>query len=99
MATIQREEVRSRVELRHKARREAAKAIDEEALEATLKAAGARRVEPEARRALKAVLEEALTELAERAAHVAKERERDSVDAECIACATVQANPARFFEW
>lgn len=98
MAALQREELRTRTELRLRARREASKAIDEEALEAVLKAAGARRVEPDARRALKAVLEEAITELAERATQVVKEREREAVDAECIACATIRANTTRIFE-
>ncbi len=97
-ASIQREELRNRAELRQRARREAAKAIDEEALELAFKAAGARRVEPEARRALKAILEETAAELAERATQVAKEREREAIDAECIACATLRANPARLFE-
>lgn len=98
MVTVQREEIRNATELRNRARREAAKAIDEIALEAVLKAAGAPRVEPEARRALKAVLEEGIADFAERATWVAREREKDTVDAECIACAAVRAAPSRLFE-
>ncbi len=67
-----------RLEARERARREATKAIDEEALGAVLKAAGAHKVAPEASRALKAVLEESIAEFAERAAHRTRAADRGS---------------------
>ncbi len=85
-------------EARNKARREATKAIDEEALGLVLKAAGAHKVAPEASRALKAVLEESIAEFAERAAQIAQERQTEVLDADTIAIAAVRINPARQFE-
>lgn len=87
-----------RLEARNKARREATKAIDEEALGLALKAGGARKVAPEASRALKAVLEESIAEFAERANLIAQERQSEIIDADTIALAAVRANPVRLFE-
>jgi CHASE3 domain sensor protein len=78
----QREQSRRRAE--RKARE--SEAVDEDALEDVIKAAGAKRSTPEARRALRALAEREVSRVAARAAEEADARDSD-VDEECIAIA------------
>lgn len=82
-----REESEERRQRRREAQKKAREAVSEERLEAVLRAAGARSSEPEARKALRALVEEELSRYAEEAVQVSQEREEQSVSAESIACA------------
>ena len=76
---------------RRETRRNAREAVDEARLQEVLKAAGARRVNPEAARALRAVTEEEAARLAEEAVAVAEEREEaQEVQAQHVAVAAAR---------
>jgi histone H3/H4 len=82
-----REESEDRRQRRRETQKRAREAVSEERLEAVLRAAGARNSQPEARRALRALVEEELSRYAEDAVQIAMEREEESVSAESVACA------------
>ncbi len=76
-----------------KARQE--KAVDEEALAEVIKAAGARKSTPEARKAMRALAEREIARYAAEAAREANERDQEEVDAECVACAAAEVESRR----
>ncbi len=76
---------------RREAQKRAREALSEEKLEAVLRAAGARRSEPEARRALRALAEEDLARYATESVRVSEEREEQSVSGESVACAAARS--------
>ncbi len=89
MATQQMEdriERQRRVELSVKENR----VVDEEALTEVFRAAGAKSVEPEARKALRALAEREVARIAVRAAEEARARRRESVDTESLALAAAR---------
>ncbi len=79
---------RSELEERtNRARESAREAIDEERLEEVLRAAGAREVTEPAKRALRALSEEAIARYAIEAVQISRERKESEVSEESIACA------------
>ena len=99
MAETNREEERRR-EDRRKAqeRAKASSAINEGSLEEVLKAAGAKRSTPEARRALRSLAERELSRFAAEAVAEARSRAQEEVDEECIACGAAAAERRRASE-
>ncbi len=75
------------------------KAVNEAAVEEVVRAAGARRSTPEARRALRALAERELARFASEAVAEAKARNQDEVDEECVAVGAASAEARRPSEY